>query len=327
MHSQLSLLQVFQNALVLRHSCPYIGVDGLLSLAAASRAFRDLLFETPHVFQRVDLSNNKLCTLMVQKGDKRHGTFIASMFETPGMDGRATESTFEEYLARPLDSVLGHLTRLSIIQDVRVLILDGLAVPGCFLSALLCGEIKNDIRLLSLRGVEELSEDSLAKCLRYLIRSSRPISEPRLKGLYFFTKVDEIAQRSNAGQIMSSFPAAAGVTNSTGAQLGSGLVGQGVKAQLEPRVSLRSDDIWYDALGEVSMKASGQLWGDLLEACEGLIAFDATICRHDRDVYDDPRPKIANIRLSGCQSCGSCPEGGSFLATSRIALSPLSIFL
>ena len=314
----LSLIELLGNALILRHTSSYVGVNGLMSLSATSKKFRNLIFETPHVFQRIDLSDNKSCISTVQKGDKRNEKLIASMLETQSVDGGAMECTLEEHLARPLDSILGHLTHLDLLKDVRTLILDGLAVPGLFLSALLCGEIKNDIRLLSLRGVEELNEESLARCLRYLIRSSRPKNEPKLKGLYYFTPVNNTTQKSNAVQTATSATIIAGVMNSAGAQLGSGLMGQDSMAQFDIDAMQGSDNTWYNTLGEVRMKESNQLWGDLLEACEGLIAFDATICRHDRGTYDDPRPKVANIRLSGCQSCRSSPEGGTFSMASKL---------
>ena len=327
-YTQLSLLQLLQNILILRHTCPYIGINGLISLAATAKAFRKLLFETPHVFQRVNLSGNKSCTAVVQKGDSRHLTFIASMLETQAVVGAAAESTLEEHLARPLDSVLGHLKRLDILQDVRTLILDGLAVPGIFLSALLCGEIKNDVRLLSLREVEELSEASIAKCLRYLIRSSRPKDTPKLKGLYYFTKIENTNQRSLSNKVKAASLVTTGVTNSTGAQLGFGILGQENQHSPDQLTSLGGENIWYRSLGEVHMKnLDTQLWGDLLEACKGLIAFDATICRHDRGIYNDPRPKIANIRLAGCQSCGSSPEGELFVAANRIALATAYHFI
>lgn len=54
-------------------------------------------------------------------------------------------------------------------------------------------------------------------------------------------------------------------------------------------------------------------WAKIIQACEGLIAFDAVLCRHEPPqdgVFSvDLSPKIASIGLSGCQQCGSCPEG------------------
>ena len=307
---RLSLLQLLGNSLILRHISPYIGLNGLVSLATTSKSFRSLLFGTPQVFHRIDLSDNKSCALMVQKGDERHDALISSMLEVQGVYGRVVEHTFEEYLARPLDSILGHLVRLDLLKDVRTLVLDGLAVPNLFLSALLCGEIKHNIRLLSLRGVEELNYDSLVKCLRYLIRSSRPQNEPRLKGLYYFAPLKKASQEDETARGATVGPRSTGIMDSVGAQLGSEPATPNQFAHCDSEVFPTSDDIWYSTLGEVHVKYSGQLWADLLEACKDLIAFDATVCRHNRGVYDDPQPKIANIRLSGCRSCGSSPEGG-----------------
>jgi len=61
--------------------------------------------------------------------------------------------------------------------------------------------------------------------------------------------------------------------------------------------------------------ARDNLWprdvSDLLQTCDGIIAFDAVLCRHhSTDLSNfDPTPRIAVVRLAGCQSCGSCPEG------------------
>lgn len=306
---RLSILQLLQNTLVLRHTSPYIGLNGLISLAAASRSFRSLLFGTPQVFKRVDLSNNKLCTTMTQKGSERHDALISSMLEMHGWDGTAVQRTFEEYLSRPLDSIMGHLVQLNLLMEVRVLILDGLAVPDFFLCALLCGEIKHNIQLLSLRGVEELNADTLAKCIRYLIRSSRPRHQPGLRGIYYFTPRKTTFWEHYTTRSNTAAASAIGVTNSLGARLGSERATPDLSAQSNSWASSPDCDIWYHMLGEVQVKHTDQLWADLLDACDGLIAFDATICRHDRNIYGDPRPKIANIRLSGCHSCRSSPEG------------------
>ncbi|KAL2049345.1 hypothetical protein ABVK25_010355 [Lepraria finkii] len=66
-------------------------------------------------------------------------------------------------------------------------------------------------------------------------------------------------------------------------------------------------------------------WASLLAVCEGLIAFDAVLCRQHNNVLAHPevghvstrsaetiydaRPALATISLSGCQKCGSSPEG------------------
>lgn len=302
--SRLSLLQLLQNSLILRHTSPYIGLNGLMSLGATSKSFRSLLFGAPQVFNRIDLSNNKSCTLIIRNSHGRHMALESSLQEI-----QDCECTFEDYLARPLDSIMGHLVRLDILRDVRTLILDGLAVPNILLFALLFREIKHDIRLLSLRGVEELNSDSFVRGVRYLIRSSRPRSRPEIKGLYYFTSLEKTTKNHVAVRSSMAAPVSPGVTNAVGAQLGSEPVLSEKVAQDNVYPLPIDGGVWYNALGCVHIENKEQQLADLVEACEGLIAFDATICRHDRALYDNPRPRIANVRLSGCQSCGSSPEG------------------
>ena len=50
-----SLLDLLSNSLILRHISPYIGIRSLVSLAATSKAYNSLVYDTPHVFQHVDL--------------------------------------------------------------------------------------------------------------------------------------------------------------------------------------------------------------------------------------------------------------------------------
>lgn len=307
--SETSLLRVLQNSLILRLTSPYIGLHGLISLAAASKSFRNLTLHTPQVFSRVDLSNNKLCLMMTEDGDERHNGLISYMLDLHVWPGTAVERTFNEYLARPLDSVMGHLVKLDVLLDLRILILDGLAVPDPFLYALLCGEVKHNIRMLSIRGVKELHPESLARCIRYLIRSSRPHHPEGLQGLYYLTPPKLINEVPSRRQVPTPAPTAIGVTNSVGARLGSDQVTSNLSTQTSSWDLPADADIWYNTLGEVKLNHNDQLWADLLDACEGLIAFDATVCRHDRSLSGDPRPKIANIRLSSCQSCDSSPEG------------------
>lgn len=50
-----ALLQLLSNTLILCHTTPYLPVNSILALAATSRTFRYLLYETPQVFRYLDL--------------------------------------------------------------------------------------------------------------------------------------------------------------------------------------------------------------------------------------------------------------------------------
>lgn len=51
-----ALLQLLSNSLILGHTAPYLPVADVLNLAATSRAFRYLIYDTPQVFRRLDLT-------------------------------------------------------------------------------------------------------------------------------------------------------------------------------------------------------------------------------------------------------------------------------
>lgn len=51
-----TLLSLLTNPLLLCHTVDYLPISASLNLAATSRKFRSLLYETPSVFRRLDLS-------------------------------------------------------------------------------------------------------------------------------------------------------------------------------------------------------------------------------------------------------------------------------
>ena len=70
------------------------------------------------------------------------------------------------------------------------------------------------------------------------------------------------------------------------------------------------------------MKQPHSVWTVTLQACEGIIAFDALLCRgprHNPNNYKDYlKPALATVALGtkGCESCGTCPEGPAFFGQS-----------
>ena len=57
-----SLLDLLSNALILCHTSPYIGIKSLVSLAATSKAYKSLVYDTLQVFQHADLSGTGVLT-------------------------------------------------------------------------------------------------------------------------------------------------------------------------------------------------------------------------------------------------------------------------
>lgn len=159
----------------------------------------------------------------------------------------------------------------NVLKDVTTLILDGLRVPSLVFYDILLLEEYN-LRLLSVRHCSALSAETVRRVLRYLIRPSRPAGMPKLKGLYIFGSDREIVSQP------ASWPAL-DVTQSSGAQLGR-LSLDDIGEKAFRRLSGYSDDGWYDGTGQVYQNPIYDTeWEDLLRTSEGIIAFDAVLCR------------------------------------------------
>ena len=302
------LLLLLRNQLILRLISPYLSISDLLALGATSTPLRSLIYNTPYAFSRIDLTKCRHAHVVLGHGS------IAT-WSTLNTDG------YHDYCAQPLQRVLGAMQKCNILLDVSTLILDGLAVPANILRDLLCNESYN-IRILSLREVIELGDDELIQTLRYITRPTRPKGTPKLKGLYYFTPLSAPIDWSATG--FRRFRASQhqhqhhrGITDTVGAQLGGGT---GVSHTETVRLSWHQIDPWYSATGSV-LKPSvlkpefEDDWANLLQACKGLIAFDAVLCRHPSrpdSSRDFKKPKLATVSLEGCVSCGSCPEGPAF---------------
>ena len=270
-----SLLDLLSNDLILRHTSPYIGVKSLSSLAATSKAYKSLVYNTPQVFQHVDLSGIKFLDRVTQF--------------------RAIFTILEEK---------------GVLQDVRTLILDGVAVPSTIIEHILCSE-RYQIRLLSLRTVNRIPEDDVLRILYHLIRPARPKGTPKLRGLYVFGHPSLFQKVYNSQEVIEG-PEVIGITASIGAQLGTSNRIDHADQFRKPFGEDPYSDSPYSVLGTAEVlgaKWVASEWPELLEACRGLIAFDAVLCRHNRETFPDPRPRVATVRLTGCKSCEGCPEG------------------
>jgi hypothetical protein len=212
-------------------------------------------------------------------------------------------------------------------------VLDGLSVTSELLTEIITDNSFN-VRLLSVREVQNLNERKLMQALEYSVRLTRPNNMPRLQGLYIFSKRDSPETSRPERHVISAksapsiqvAPPLGGVTSSQGAQLG---------AQFNQRsrdalsASLQGDDDeLYGKLGVLFPKPPLNGWARTMEACRGLISFDGILCsgpRHNwmsastkRDLDQRPwylrplahlPPAVAVIALQGCSSCHSAPEG------------------
>ncbi|KAL2845325.1 hypothetical protein BJX68DRAFT_134055 [Aspergillus pseudodeflectus] len=294
-HSGATIEDLLANTLVLDHMAPYLTTGSLLSLSATSRYIRSLILETPYVFRHLDLTTCRGAQLVDQSLD------VGGPRDSP--------VTEDEFYSGPLRDIFSNLGRQPILRDVRTLILDGLSVPADLVSEIILSERFN-INLLSIRGCHHLNERKLMQVLNYATRPSRPAGTPRVKGIYYFTPMDRprAAVRSKYRDWWSSQ-----------------CVGQSTSA------TGRQDDhqnAWYSPSGKLLKRHIEEGWAQTLQKCEGIIAFDAALCRgprHDinfiaaenenENENENPNrllgPAIATIAMGprGCDGCHTSPEG------------------
>ena len=305
------LLDLLSNDLIFCHASPYIGVSDLMALAATSKACKSLVYDTPHVFRYVDLS-----------GTNKPMTISKSCL--------IEHQDLKELYAQSYRTIFSTLKNRNVIQDVRTLVLDELCVPSVMIEDILLNE-RYQIRLLSLRSshhsVRERVHDVLRKLfIRLFINLSWPEGSLKLRGLYTFGQPSRI-QQNYSHRDTQYRREATGVTISMCAQLGAGnhIDHEQERCKRASEENSYSDSL-YGAPGVSNVLWDSRValqWPEILEACAGLISFDAVLCRHNRETVQDPAPKLANVRLAGCQSCGTCPEGPAYPAVSPANHLPL----
>ncbi|EFX00490.1 ubiquitin fusion degradation protein [Grosmannia clavigera kw1407] len=156
-----TLLQLLANAVVLGHTTPYLPPSALLSLAATSRAYRALLYGTPSVFGRLDLSAIGLAAVPISSLDR----------------------SGESFYSGPLRGVFSALGRAGWLAGVHTLLLDRVAVTAELVHEIITSPAYN-VRILSLRHARHLDEHRLRRVLSLACRPGRPAGMPRLRGLY-----------------------------------------------------------------------------------------------------------------------------------------------
>lgn len=321
----LSLLDLLSNSLILAHIVPYLPLSSVFALARTSRSFRELLFKTPSVFRSVDLS--KCSGAYVPPG-------LLTRIDSGGHSWRAERIdenlTEDEFYAGPLRGVLWKLRRMHVLQSVQTLILDDLAsVTHDLVSDVVLAPDYN-VRILSIRRCGNINQAKLQQLLRHLCRPSRPEGTPRLQGLYFFTEPSSKSNHSVNGAAISS-----GITFSDGAQLGTMPIPNSIS-------NSAIADPWYCPTGKVIDKGFGKRtsWEETLQACYGIISFDAVLCTHMHTAMDSVLhaaskeyllehkagiAPMATISLGpdGCAGCGRHPHDAPVWGESEIYEFPL----
>ena len=175
--------------------------------------------------------------------------------------------------------------------------------------------------------------------LKYAVRPSRPAGTPRLKGIYFFGPREPLPAPEPPTKKKRSPSPPGGAVMSLGAQIGAEWNQKSTNA-LHAALA-RTEDKWYQSSGRVIAKPPSPEWAETLQACEGIIAFDAVLCRgprHDpKKAFSSPtltngrpnpssflRPAIATIALGfGCETCHSSHEGPAVFGVSPTSQLPL----
>jgi hypothetical protein len=324
-HLPVTLLEFLSNTLILYQTCPYFTVSSLLNLAATSKSFQGLIYHTPGVFRHLDLSTTKGANVEFAPIDRGGNSWRAQR-----MDEGVTE---EDFYAGPLRGIFANLRKKHILKDVQTLILDGQSAPVEVLREIIC-EDSFSVRILSLLKARNLNESRFRDLIKYAVRPGRKEGTPKLKGVYYFGSQQKYLFPDAADTYATILPST-GVTTSVGAQLGSQLNQRSLKVLAEEMQDV--GDPWYRASGQVTSNAHHMpAWVSMLQACEGIIAFDAVLCRSPRHTMPPGEatpenmkhyvwPGVATIALGpeACQICHSLPEGPAFPGRSPLSHLPL----
>lgn len=325
-----SLVHLLSNTLILHQTAPYLSVSSLCALSATSRALRYIIRQSPEAFRYLNLSSVK-SAIVPFDGPLDAGGIV---WRAQRMDESLSE---DEFYSGPLRGIFSRLDKQSLLRNVHTLVLDGLSVTAELVKDLLTEETYN-VRLLSIREVKHLNERKLQQYLRYAVRPSRPKGTPRVKGIYLFGSRDPAPGSPTISKPPLSV--SRGIMSSQGAQIG---VEWNHKSSDALSTALaHTEDKWYQSSGKMIAKRPSSEWAEILQTCEGIIAFDAVLCRGPRH---DPskaymvesaghgtshpasflRPSIATVALgpSGCESCHTSSEGPAIYGCSPSSHFPL----
>ena len=332
----LTLLDLLSNSLVLRQTAPYLPVAAFYALTSTCKSIRALVGPSPESTRYFNLSTVNVPTLASKPIDAG-----GISWRNERMDEALTE---DEFYSGPIRGVMSRLARQHILGNISTMILDGLTVPAEVIREII-SEDRYNVRILSIRDARHLNERKLMQVLKYAVRPTRPAGTPKLRGLYVFGPMEkfqspiepEIGRKRSPTRYPDSSPS--GVMSALGAQLGA-------EWNEKSKSALKADlcglnDKWYQASGQMFKRIPSSEWVDTLRACEGIIHFDAVLCRgprHDPQNYahQDPNvpqnphnaylpPTVASIALGphGCSKCKTSVEGPAIFGSSPSHQLPL----
>ncbi|KAI4111737.1 MAG: hypothetical protein LQ345_006683 [Seirophora villosa] len=272
------LTSLLHNSLILSYTVVYLPTPSILSLASTSRSLYSLIYELhPRtIFRRLELHS-------------------ASPLPHPDLE------RFSEHKCNVLRTK-------RLLSFVTTLILDSVVdLRIATLREILLNDFYN-VRILSVRGEYDIYfDENFLLILHCLICPSRPDRTPKLKGLYYFTRPSQLEryQLPSSRETPTDAPRYShlpeGVTTTPGSYLGRSTITAHASEDTPTWTSGYGSLFKPDLLSSTSCVRT-------MEACQGLIAFDAVLCHHGPGSKD--RPLVANISLGpeGCQICHSAPE-------------------
>jgi hypothetical protein len=334
----LSLVDVLSNSLVAGHLAPYLTPASLLSLASTSHAIHSLVLHTPYVNRHMDLTNCR-SALVREIAPIDNG---GQTWRSERMDEALTE---DEFYGGPLRGIFSKMQLRSILSSVRTLVLDGLSVPADLVSEIILTDRFN-INILSIRDCIHLNERKLMQVLQYAVRPERPQGTPRVKGIYYFTSTKSNSNKQSASRREWWRSRVSSASGSLPSPESSSRPQSPTNSEACTNAITASRDNpccneWYRPFGKVFHHTFEDGWARTIQKCEGIIAFDAVLCRgprHNVDLYSspnptgDPRPAaglmgpaIATIALGprGCEGCYTSPEGPAVWGQSPYSYFPL----
>lgn len=311
------------NSLVLDHIAPYLPVSSLMALSSTSRTLQNMITQTPYVFRHLDLTQ---C-----EGAKLPAT-------PPSENDDLTE---DQVYSAPLRRIFSSLEKRSVLQDVRTLVLDGLSVPADLVADVISTDRFN-ISILSIRECRHLNERKLMQVIQHAVRPTRPEGTPRVKGIYLFSSMKSPESRAPVRHRYRDWwgsRVGSSNTSRSSSQAPSGGSSEGGEEGSCRSLAPQQNE-WYSSSGKLFKHTLEEGWAQTLKKCEGVIAFDAVLCRgprHDVNRYTSTSeedaapsapllgPAIATVALGprGCDGCHSSPEGPAIWGQSQDAQFPL----
>lgn len=284
-----SLLELLFNNVVFENILSNLSLAAIFALSRTSHAYRDFLLRTPNLLRYLDLSNSR-------------GAYIAdtiTRIDSGGHSWRAERIdenlTEDEFYSGPLRGVLYKVAKLQQLRSVLTLVLDGLATVTVDLVTEIVTSKDYNVRLLSIRNCRNVNKPILQQMLRYICRPSRPEGSPRLKGIYVFPPPNHILHGETLLEAQT----------------------EDIEKTIDP------SSLWYAPSGNLLLEANNKRssWEETLQACKGIICFDAVLCTHMHaemaittlgadSPYKPGIAPLANIALGpdGCSRCGRAPK-------------------